>query len=89
MITRLAFSVSTILRANILLKDEWFTVGDDIFQSQAGTRIKHRPQDSTILTIASHPRDLQVKTCQRVIWLIQGKVKLDTATDKVVSMYFG
>ena len=42
MSTRLAFSVSTILRANILLKDEWFTVVDDIFQSKVGTRAKHR-----------------------------------------------
>ena len=85
---RLAFSVSTTLQANILLMDEWLTVGDDQFQSKAEARIKQRLQDSNILIIATHSRDLLTKTCQRVIWLEQGKVKLDAATDKVVSMYF-
>ena len=88
MCMRLAFSISTTIKAEILLMDEWLTVGDEQFQSKAEGRINSLLKDSNILVLASHSRELIKKTCNRVIWLEHGRVKLDGSVDSVIHKYF-
>jgi lipopolysaccharide transport system ATP-binding protein len=88
MCMRLAFSISTTIKADILLMDEWLTVGDEQFQSKAEGRINSLLKDSNILVLASHSRELIKKTCNRVIWLEHGRVKLDGSVDSVIPKYF-
>ena len=51
---RLAFAVATIIRPEILLMDEWLSVGDASFNAKAESRLTELVQSSRILVIASH-----------------------------------
>jgi len=41
------------------------------------------------LVIASHSRNLIMKTCNRVLWLEHGTVKMDGTPEEVCTAYFG
>ncbi len=86
---RLAFAVSTMIEPDILLMDEWLSVGDAEFQNKAEERLNHLIERSNILVIASHSRQLIERCCTRVIWMEHGKVKLDGPPKEVCKMYFG
>lgn len=86
---RLAFAVSTILRPDILLMDEWLSVGDEGFMHKAENRLKELVEASNILIIASHSRDLILNTCNRAIWLEHGRIKMDDTPLNVTHAYFG
>ena len=85
---RLAFAVSTIVRPEILLMDEWLSIGDEGFKHKAEIRMTELVQATNILVIASHSRDLILHTCNRVIWLDHGKIRMDGDPDSVVAAYF-
>lgn len=86
---RLAFAVSTLLRPEILLMDEWLSVGDHKFTHKAQERLKNLVDSSNILVIATHSRELILKTCTRVIWLEHGKIRMDGDPTTVVEACFG
>ena len=86
---RLAFAVSTIVRPEILLMDEWLSVGDEGFKHKAEKRLTELVESTNILVIASHSRDLVMHTCNRVIWLEQGKIRMDGDPNSVCHAYFG
>jgi lipopolysaccharide transport system ATP-binding protein len=85
---RLAFSVSTILRPEILLMDEWLSVGDEGFKHKAEQRMSELVQSTNILVIASHSREIIEKTCNRVLWLEHGKIRMDDKSESVLEAYF-
>lgn len=85
---RLAFSVSTIFRPQILLMDEWLSVGDEGFKEKAEARMNELVKATNILVIASHSRDMILKTCNRVIWMEHGKVRMDGPVQEVTDAYF-
>lgn len=86
---RLAFAVSTMIRPEILLMDEWLSVGDQNFQKKAEQRLNDLIKSSSILVIASHSRQLIEKCCTRVVWLENGKIKAEGIPQKICSEYFG
>lgn len=86
---RLAFAVSTILRPEILLMDEWLSVGDEGFKHKAEERMKEMVTSTNILVIASHSRELVARTCNRVMWLEHGKIRMDGDMASVSKAYFG
>jgi lipopolysaccharide transport system ATP-binding protein len=85
---RLAFAVSTILRPEILLMDEWLSVGDEGFKHKAEQRMTELVQATNILVIASHSREVILQTCNRAIWLEHGRIRMDGDPDSVVTAYF-
>jgi lipopolysaccharide transport system ATP-binding protein len=86
---RLAFSVSTIVKPEILLMDEWLSVGDESFKDKADARLAELVNSTDILVIASHSRELLEKNCNRVIYLLNGKIDYDSTPEKVCAAYFG
>ena len=86
---RLGFSVSTVIRPEILLMDEWLSVGDENFKHKAEAHLAKLVQSTKILVVASHSRDLIMKVCNRVLWLEHGRIKLDGTPDEVCGAYFG
>lgn len=86
---RLAFAVSTIVRPEILLMDEWLAVGDESFKHKAEQRMTEMVQSTNILVLASHARDLLMHTCNRVMWLEHGRIRMDGAPAEVLAAYFG
>ena len=77
MMMRLAFAITTSVRADIILMDEWLSVGDTEFRQLAEERIRELVAQSGILVIASHSADLIARECNRVIELAHGVVVRD------------
>lgn len=85
---RLAFAVSTVVRPEILLMDEWLSVGDESFKHKAEERLLGVVDSTKILVLASHSRELIAKTCNRAIWLEHGSIKMDGPVAEVTAAYF-
>ena len=86
---RLAFAVSTLVTPEILLMDEWLSVGDEAFRTKAEIKLREMVDSSKILVIASHDRTLIEKTCNRAIWLEHGKIIKDGSAKEVAAAYWG
>lgn len=86
---RLAFAVSTVVRPEILLMDEWLSVGDANFQHKAEVRLRDLVSGTKILAIATHSRELVESVCNRAIWLEHGQIKMDGPISEVSKAYFG
>lgn len=86
---RLAFAVSTAIRPEILVMDEWLSVGDEGFRHKAEARLEKMVNQTKILVLASHSRELIEATCNRAIWLEHGQIKLDGPAKQVTKAYFG
>src|SRR6185437_2758429 len=55
---RLAFAISTLVSADIILMDEWLSVGDAAFSVKAQERIHSIIDKAGIMVLASHDREL-------------------------------
>ena len=71
---RLAFAVSTSVSADILIMDEWLSVGDAQFSEKAARRLEALVEKSPILIIASHSLELIAKLCNRGFRLEHGRI---------------
>ena len=85
---RLAFGVSTMIHPDILLMDEWLSVGDANFQRKAENRLLGLIDRSSILVLARHSRDLIEKCCTRGGWREHCERKMDGLPKVVCSEYF-
>ena len=74
---RLAFSIATCVEADILLMDEWLSVGDADFVKKAEDRLKSLVSKTPILVMASHSPEVIREVCTRVIRLEGGRVALE------------
>jgi lipopolysaccharide transport system ATP-binding protein len=86
---RLSFAVSTILVPDILVMDEWLSVGDQSFKEKAENRLREIVEGSKMLVLASHDRKLLETTCSRGLVLDRGKVAFDGPISHATDRYFG
>jgi lipopolysaccharide transport system ATP-binding protein len=86
---RLAFAVSTAIRPQILVLDEWLSTGDKDFKERSERRMREIVSASEILILASHSRELLVANCNRLIWLEHGRVRMDGNVEEVAKNFFG
>lgn len=77
MLMRLAFAITTTVKSDILLMDEWLSVGDTEFQSKAADRMQEVVKNAGILVLASHSSALIERECNRVIELQHGRIVRD------------
>lgn len=87
MTVRLAFGLATAMLPQILLMDEWFLAGDGAFMNKARERLEAMVQHADILVISTHQPDIMRKWCTRVIWLENGKIRMDGPPDEVLEVY--
>jgi lipopolysaccharide transport system ATP-binding protein len=85
---RLAFSVSTCIRPQILIMDEWLSTGDQDFRDRAEKRLKEVVTSTEILVLASHSMPLLEKNCNRLLWLDRGRIRMDGGFAEVAESYF-
>ena len=74
MMLRLTFAISTSIQADILLMDEWLSVGDADFREKAAKRLKSLVDNASILVIASHNPELIDNVCNKKLQLEHGKI---------------
>lgn len=81
MMMRLAFSIVTSVKRDILLMDEWIAVGDAEFRHQAEERLAQLVSNSGILVLASHSADLIARECNIVAEMAHGAIQRLYRTD--------
>lgn len=86
---RLAFAVSTSIKPQILIMDEWLSTGDLDFRERAKQRMDSIVDSTEILILASHSKNLLMSNCNRIIWMEQGKIRMDGPAEEVGDLYFG
>ncbi|WP_038581460.1 ABC transporter ATP-binding protein [Dyella japonica] len=74
MVLRLAFSIVTSVQPDILLMDEWLSVGDAEFVSRAEARLKRLVDNASILVLASHSPKIVADLCNVRVTLEHGSV---------------
>lgn len=74
MVMRLAFSIAINVQADILLMDEWLSVGDSSFVEKAEKRLREKVNQTPILVIASHNPMIISDVCNRSFRLDHGKM---------------
>lgn len=84
---RLAFSVATALRPEILIVDEALSVGDAYFQHKSFDRIRQFRDQGTTLLFVSHSAGAVKTLCNRAILLDQGILVRDGLPDEVLDYY--
>lgn len=84
---RLAFSVATAHRPDILIIDEALSVGDAYFQHKSFDRIRAFREEGTTLLIVSHDKQAIQSICDRAILLNAGKVELEGPPERVMDYY--
>ena len=84
---RLAFSVATAIRPDILIVDEALSVGDAYFQHKSFERIRQFRKQGTTLLIVSHDKQAIQSICDRAILLNAGTLAMQGEPEAVMDYY--
>lgn len=87
MVTRLAFSVATITKPDILICDEILSVGDFLFQQKSEKRMKELMSGGTTVLLVSHNIDQIERLCSKAMWLRKGKTVINGSCAEVCDAY--
>ena len=71
---RLAFAIATSIDADIILMDEWLSVGDADFVLKAKERLTQLVDKARLVVIASHDHSLITDQCNIIVRLEHGKI---------------
>lgn len=84
---RLAFSVATAIRPDVLIVDEALSVGDAYFQHKSFDRIREFREQGTTLLIVSHDKASIRSICDRAILLNSGRLAMEGKPEDVMDYY--
>jgi lipopolysaccharide transport system ATP-binding protein len=84
---RVAFSVATAFKPDLLILDEVLSVGDSYFQHKSFDRIRRFRDDGVSIMLVTHSLGDVRTLCDRVILLDKGRVLKDGLPDEVVDYY--
>ncbi|MDC0221432.1 ABC transporter ATP-binding protein [Gammaproteobacteria bacterium] len=87
MFVRLAFSIATMVRPDILVIDEALSVGDLAFQKKCVQRMNEFREQQKTMVFCSHSMFHVQELCDAAIWLDKGKIQEIGDSDKVVGHY--
>ena len=87
MITRLAFSVATIVQPEILIVDEILSVGDIAFKQKSGDKMREMINGGTTVLFVSHSLSEIISICDRVIWIKNGAMEMIGNPKEVCDAY--
>lgn len=87
MYMRLGFSVAIHSDPAILITDEVLAVGDEAFQNKCLERMSRFRDEGATIVLVSHALPIVRRLCSRTLWLSQGSIVMDGATDAVVDAY--
>ena len=84
---RLAFSVATANRPDLLIVDEALAVGDAYFQHKCMLRIRDFKTSGTTLLFVSHADEAVRMLCDRALLLEDGRIVKDAGAAEVMDYY--
>ena len=88
MYSKLAFSITAILEADIMLIDEVLSVGDAKFKKKSYNKMKEliSNEDRTVVIVSHSSQQLQ-DLCTSILWLHEGELRMYGKTDEVLKAY--
>lgn len=84
---RLAFSLATAVRPDVLIVDEALSVGDAYFQHKSFERIREFRRQGTTLLLVSHDKTAIQSICDRAILLSAGRIAMEGEPEAVMDYY--
>jgi len=84
---RVAFSVATARRPDVLIVDEALSVGDALFQHKSFDRIREYRKQGTTLLIVSHDKGAIQSICDRAILLDAGRLAKQGEPEAIMDYY--
>ncbi len=87
MFVRLAFSVSTAIKPDILLLDEVVAAGDASFLKKAEKRMNEMIDIAKIMVLVTHSMETAEKFTDRSIWMEKGEIMMDGKPKNVIKEY--
>jgi lipopolysaccharide transport system ATP-binding protein len=87
MYVRLAFAVAAHLEPEILLVDEVLAVGDINFQKKCLGKMGDVARAGRTVVLVSHNLGAITQLCPRTIWIDEGSLRADGASESIVAEY--
>jgi teichoic acid transport system ATP-binding protein len=87
MAARLKFAIAAHRDHDILIIDEALSVGDKQFLARSEARMRQLRDNAGTVFLVSHDMNSILETCNRVIWLEKGEIRLDGDPQEVVDAY--
>lgn len=87
MMLRLAFSVATSIKPDILVIDEALSVGDGAFARKSFDRIMELKESGATILFCSHSLYQVEVLCEKVMWIEKGKVRAFGEPSTVINTY--
>lgn len=84
---RVAFSVATARRPDILIVDEALSVGDTYFQHKSFDRIRSFRRHGTTLLLVSHDKQAIQSLCDRALLLDGGRLAREGPPEEIMDFY--
>lgn len=84
---RLHFAIATSVQPRILLIDEALGVGDRRFRSKSNERMSALKESAGVLMMVNHSLGELRRSCERGLWIEQGRLVADGPVDEVVDRY--
>lgn len=86
--SKLGFAITAILKTDIILVDEVLSVGDAHFKKKSFAKMQELiSEKARTVVIVSHNSATIRSTCERVIWLHDGDIKMMGETSLVMDLY--
>lgn len=88
MVARIAFSIATATKPDLLIVDETLSVGDFLFQRKCEERIQRLINDDNVtVMIVSHETSQIERLCNRAVWIEKGHLRQFGPADEVCAAY--
>lgn len=87
MISRLGFSIATMLEPDIFIIDEALSTGDMAFYEKASKRIQQMITTAKAVIIVTHSMAFVKKVCTKAIWVKQGSIMHIGDPAETIDMY--
>lgn len=71
--SRLAFSIASLVRPDILILDEVLSVGDGAFRKKSEAKMKEIINGGATTILVSHALEQVKSMCNKILWLHKGK----------------
>lgn len=86
--SKLGFAITAILKTDIILVDEVLSVGDSHFKKKSFAKMQELiSEKNRTVVIVSHSAATIRDTCEKVVWLHDGDIKMIGDTATVVNLY--
>ena len=87
MYVRLAFSIATMVRPDVLVIDEALAVGDIAFQRKCVQRMNEFRAQNKSMVFCSHSMYHVQELCDTAIWLEKGRIREMGQSEEIVARY--